>query len=98
MSLEVSSIINHFVEKNETKWEKCTGLCTDGIQSISGRNAELQALVRNKATHIIWTRCILHRQPFGTIHISEKLWTLFQSVVKIVNYAKNSPLRGRLTK
>jgi len=50
-SLEVFDIINHFLEVNET----CTGLCTDGVQSMSGRNAELQALVRKRTTHIIWT-------------------------------------------
>jgi hypothetical protein len=34
-SLEVFNIINHIVEGN--------GLCSDGAQSVSGRNAGLQA-------------------------------------------------------
>jgi hypothetical protein len=38
------------VEENEINWENYTGLCTDGAQSMSGRNAGLE------------TRCMLHRE------------------------------------
>jgi len=36
--------------------------CTDGAQSLAGRNAGLQTLVIKKILHIIWTHCVLHRQ------------------------------------
>jgi hypothetical protein len=39
MSLEVFSKINDFLEKNKIKRDDCNGLCTDGDQSMSGRNA-----------------------------------------------------------
>jgi hypothetical protein len=35
------SIINHFLEENEVNLENSTGLCTDGAQSMSGRNTGL---------------------------------------------------------
>jgi hypothetical protein len=33
-SLEVFSIINHFLEENEINWENCIGLCTDGESPV----------------------------------------------------------------
>jgi hypothetical protein len=59
VSLEVFNIINHFLEENEIN-------CTNGVQSISAQNAGLQALVRKKASHIIWTQCMLHRQALSS--------------------------------
>jgi hypothetical protein len=58
MSLEVFSVINGFLEQKAINWEKCT----EGAQSVSGRNAGLQTPVRKKAPHIMWTHCVLHRQ------------------------------------
>jgi hypothetical protein len=60
-SLEVFDIINHFLEANEIYWENCTGVCTDGPQSMSGRSAGHLSLVTKKAPHVIWTHCVLHR-------------------------------------
>jgi hypothetical protein len=61
----VSSIID-FLEENEINWENCIGLCTDGAQSVFGQNAGLQALVRKKTPHTIWTHCMLHKQALSS--------------------------------
>jgi hypothetical protein len=36
ITMEVFNTINNFLEKNEASWESCTGLGTDGAQTISG--------------------------------------------------------------
>jgi hypothetical protein len=33
---------------------------------MSGQNARLQALLRKRDPHIIWTHCMLHRQAYGS--------------------------------
>jgi hypothetical protein len=76
----VFSIITGFIE-NEINWKNCIGICTDIAQSISGRNAELQVLLRK---HLILSG-----------YIDMGLQTVFQAVIRAVNYVKNSPLRGR---
>jgi len=38
---------------------------------MSARNAGLQALVRNKAPHIIWTHDMFHRQALVSINVSD---------------------------
>jgi hypothetical protein len=61
----VISTSKDILEQNEINCEKCIGLCTDGIQSISGQNAGLRALIGKKAYHIIWTHCMLHNQELA---------------------------------
>jgi hypothetical protein len=77
-SLEVFSITDHFLEENELNWENCNGLCTDRAQSMSGRDAGLQALVRKKTPRIIWTYCLLRTQALAYGNMSEELQTLFK--------------------
>jgi hypothetical protein len=37
MSLEVFSLIDGFLGKNEINWENCVGHCIVGAQSLSGK-------------------------------------------------------------
>jgi hypothetical protein len=46
---------NHFVEESEINLEICIGVCTDGAQSVSGRDSGLKALKSKEALHVIWT-------------------------------------------
>jgi hypothetical protein len=55
-----------------------------------GANEAFQALERNK------THGVLHRQTLASRNISVELQNVFQAVIRIVNYVKNSQLRGRL--
>ncbi|XP_077291335.1 zinc finger BED domain-containing protein 5-like [Arctopsyche grandis] len=95
-SIEIFNIIDSFFEENDIKWNNCVGLCTDGAHSMSGHKAGLQALVKKKAPHAIWTHCMLHRAALVSKNMSEELNSIFTKVIKIINYIKNSPLRARL--
>jgi hypothetical protein len=55
---------------------------------MSGRNAGLQVLVRNKPPHIIWTHCMLHRQALASRNMSEELQTVYKAVIIVVIYVK----------
>jgi hypothetical protein len=39
---------------------------------------------------------MLHRQTLSSRNMREELQIEFQAVIRVVNYVKNSPLRGRL--
>jgi hypothetical protein len=93
-SLEVLNIINHFIEENEINWDNSIGHCTDRAQSISERNAGLQALVRNNVRHTIWKNCMLQVQAPLSRNISEELQTIFRAVIRFDNYAEKSPLKS----
>ncbi|XP_077285254.1 zinc finger BED domain-containing protein 5-like [Arctopsyche grandis] len=95
-SIEIFNIIDSFFEENDIKWNNFVGLCTDGAHSMSGHKAGLQALVKKKAPHAIWTHCMLHRAALVSKNMSEELNSIFTKDIKIINYIKNSPLRARL--
>ncbi|XP_066982653.1 zinc finger BED domain-containing protein 5-like [Macrobrachium rosenbergii] len=89
-------MIDNFFSEHGINWENCVGLCTDGAQSMSGRHAELHALVREKAPNASWAHCLLHREALASSGMNEELGHLLKDVVRVVNYIKNSPLKGRL--
>jgi hypothetical protein len=60
-SLEVFSIINHFLEENEINWEDCIGPCTNGALSMCELSAGPEAVVRK-------THCMLHRQALASVN------------------------------
>jgi hypothetical protein len=64
-------------------WENCVGLCSDGIQSMSGRNSRLKALVRKKVTRIIWTNFMLYGQALPCRDRGEELQTVFNAVIGV---------------
>lgn len=88
--------IDNFFKENDILWENCVGLCTDGAPSMAGTNAGLQALVRKLAPRAVWTHCMIHRQSLVSRDMGEELLTVFEVIIRVVNFIKNSPLRGRL--
>jgi len=56
---------------------------------MSRRNAELGPLVRRKASHIIWTHCMLHRLALASRNMSKELHTVFQAVITVVSLSKS---------
>jgi len=95
-SNEIFNIIDTFLYENDIKWDNCTGLCTDGAQSMSGHYAGLQALVKKKVPKVVWTHCMLHRASLVSKKMSGELNNIFTKVTKIINYIKNSALKVRL--
>jgi hypothetical protein len=53
---------------------------------------DIRHWLRKKAPHVIRTHYVLHTEPL------EELQTVFQSVIRVVNYVKNSPLREIICK
>ncbi|XP_026476390.1 zinc finger BED domain-containing protein 5-like [Ctenocephalides felis] len=93
---EIFNMIDNFFIENGILWENCVGLCTDGAPSMAGKNAGLQALVRKVAPRAVWTHCMIHRQSLVARNMGEELLEVFEIIIKVVNFIKNSPLRERL--
>ncbi|XP_026481385.1 zinc finger BED domain-containing protein 5-like [Ctenocephalides felis] len=93
---EIFNIIDNFFIEKGILWENCVGLCTDGAPSMAGKNAGLQALVRKVAPRAVWTHCMIYRQSLVARNMGEELLEVFEIIIKVVNFIKNSPLRERL--
>jgi len=81
-SLEVFSKMNHFLKDNKIKWGNFIRLCTNKDKSVSWQNAG-------------HTVCFIDRH-FHLEIMNEELQIVFEAVIRVVNYVKNSSLRGRL--
>ncbi|KAK2719246.1 hypothetical protein QYM36_004910 [Artemia franciscana] len=89
-------LIDNFFDENSILLENCVGLCTDATPSMAEKNAGLQALVRKMASRTVWTHCMNHRQSLVSRNMGEDLLGVVEVITRVVNFIKNSPLRGRL--
>jgi hypothetical protein len=89
---DLFEILDKFITENNFDWEKCIGVCTDDARSMSGRYGGLQALIRSKAPHAMWTHCIIHRQALASKSMSCELNLILERIIDVVNYIKTRPL------
>uniref|UniRef100_A0AAY5KCW9 HAT C-terminal dimerisation domain-containing protein n=1 Tax=Esox lucius TaxID=8010 RepID=A0AAY5KCW9_ESOLU len=77
-------------------WDRCVGLCTDGVRAMTGHECGLAARVQQVAPLVKWTPCMVHREALA----ANKMPVLFDSVlnqsVKMINLIKSRPLNSRL--
>ena len=48
----VFTVLNYYITTNNIPWDKMVGFCTDGAPSVAGRNAGLQALIKEVAPSV----------------------------------------------
>ena len=53
ISNETFNIIDRLFDENDIMWNNCIGLCTEGVRSLSGDKAGLQALVKKKTPNVL---------------------------------------------
>jgi hypothetical protein len=93
---EIFKILNDFFTSSELNWSHCTGICTDGAASMTGRKSGLVARVRNVSPNIMSTHCMIHREALASKKLSEPLNQVLNDSIKIVNFIKARPLNSRL--
>ena len=94
-AIEFFNIIDNFFKDNGLLWANCIGLCTDGAQSMAGKHAGLQTIVRNVAPRAIWTHCMLHRQSLVSKSMSSELLTVFDVIKSVVNFIKKQSIKRK---
>ena len=90
------TVLNDCITTNNIPWDKMVGFCTDGAPSMAGRNAGLQALIKEVAPSVVWTHCMIHRETLAAKELSNELDNAMKRVVSLVNFIKMSPLRERI--
>lgn len=95
---DLFEILEKVITENDLDWENCIGVCTDGARSMSGRYGGIQALIRKKAPHAMWTHCIIHREVLASKSMSSELNQVLERVIDVINYIKTRPLKARIFK
>ncbi|GFW20767.1 protein ZBED8 [Trichonephila clavipes] len=95
-AIALFDILNSFINEANIEWKIVNGICTDGARTMSGSFKSIQALVKQKSPHCIWTHCMIHREALVSKEISPGLNIVLMTVVAVVNYIKMRPLKSRI--
>lgn len=87
-----------FIRFHTLRWEKLVGFCTDGAPAMLGSRSSIATLVKEKNPFTLTTHCVIHRQALAIKTLSEKLATVMNLVIKLVNFVKSKALNTRIFK
>jgi hypothetical protein len=93
---DIFAIVNDFIVSNGIDWTFCYGVCTDGAAAMTGKNAGVWARIRAVAPEAKFTHCLLHRESLASKSMSPEVKTVFDQVIRIVNFVKTRPLSSRI--
>uniref|UniRef100_A0A3Q2D886 Uncharacterized protein n=1 Tax=Cyprinodon variegatus TaxID=28743 RepID=A0A3Q2D886_CYPVA len=93
---EIFGVLDDYMRTNRLDWSRCVGVCLDGAAAMTGRHSVVTALIKQKAPHVIFTQCMLHREALVAKRIDVKLNHVLQETVQVVNFIKNRPVKDRL--
>jgi hypothetical protein len=82
-----------YLESLNLTWDLCVGICTDGAQSMTGC---LKGFVKEVNPDVVCTHCFLHREALVAKTIGDDLKEVLETVVKMVNFIKQRPLKSRI--
>ena len=69
---------------------------TDGAPAMLWSKSGFRALVRSKATGVIFTHCFVHREALASKTLPRGLQDVLHVTIKIVNFVESSSLHTRL--
>lgn len=92
----IFEVLNNFMSTREITWDKCVAVSTDGARAMTGTRIGLQACVKKMNPAIIWHHCCIHREALAAKNMPEKLKTVLDDIVQVVNFIKARPLNSRI--
>nr|XP_047141519.1 zinc finger BED domain-containing protein 5-like [Hydra vulgaris] len=85
-----------FFNDNQLQWKYLFGITTEGAPAMMGCKSELQTRVKEIAPNVVGVHCFIHRQALATKTLPGSLKTVFNQLIKLVNYIKSSAFNTRL--
>jgi hypothetical protein len=93
---DIFNLTNTYFAENEIDWSRCTGMCTDGATSMTGKHAGFVARTKEIATNVSWTHFCIHRQALASKRMPQGLKKELDNAMKIVNFIKSQPTNSRI--
>ncbi|GBP37036.1 SCAN domain-containing protein 3 [Eumeta japonica] len=69
---------------------------TDGARTKTGTRTGLQARVKKTNPSIVWHHCCIHREALADKNMPEKLKTVLDDIIQVVNFNKAWLLNSRI--
>ena len=97
-AVDVFELIQSFFDRHELAWDLIGSICTDGAPAMIGKKSGFGARVKEKASHVLTTHCVLHRQALASKTLPKILKEAMGIVVQTVNFIRGRALNHRLFK
>ena len=92
----VFRLVDAYFHKNDMKWEKLFGVCTDGAPAMLGCRSGFITRVKQKNPGAVGTHCVIHREALASKTLPAAMKNKLAIVIRIVNFIKSSAVNSRL--
>ena len=96
LRLDVFRLVDAYFHKNDMKWEKLVGVCTDGAPAMLGCRSGFITRVKQKNPDAVGTHCVIHRETLASKILPAAMKNKLAIVIRIVNFIKSSAVNSRL--
>ena len=93
---DVFRLVDAYFHKNDMKWEKLVGVCTDGAPAMLGCRSGFITRVKQKNPDAVGTHCVIHREALASKTLPAAMKNKLAIVIRIVNFIKSSAVNSRL--
>ena len=93
---DVFRLVDAYFHKNDMKWEKLVGVCTDGAPAMLGCRSGFITRVKQKNPDVVGTHCVIHREALASKILPAAMKNKLAIVIRIVNFIKSSAVNSRL--
>ena len=95
---DVFDLVNVFFCENSIAWNKVGSVCTDGAPAMIGHRSGFVAPLKQVAPHIVSNHCAIHKYAIARRTLPLELKSVFDSVVKAVNFIRGRAVNFRSLK
>ena len=95
---DVFDLVDAFLRENSLAWNKVGSVCTDGAPAMIGDRSGFVALMKQVAPYMVSNHCAIHKYAFACKTLPLELKSVFDSVIKTVNFICGRAVNFRLFK
>ena len=93
---DVFRVVDAYFHKNDMKWEKLVGVCTDGAPAMLGGRSGFITRLKQKNPDAVGTHCVIHREVLASKTLPSVMKNKLAIIIRIVNFIKSSAVNSRL--
>ena len=93
---DVFKLVDAYFHKNDMKWQKLVGVCTDGAPAMLGCRSGFITRVKQKNPDAVGTHCVIHREALASKTLPTAMKNKLDIIIRIVNFIKSSAVNSRL--
>lgn len=96
LGLDIFNQVDIFFTEHQLLWTMCCAESSDGATTMRGTSNGFIAHVAQRNPEVLILHCMIHREALAVKDLSQKLQSVLDDVIKIVNYVKSKALNTRV--